>query len=191
MHNQAHLNSVFESRFRHKGYFMATDNLFDQTQLREAFGHFPSGVAAIAAHIDNQPHVIVASSFSVGVSLEPPLAAFYVQNTSSTWPLLKQAPRIGVSILSYEHAVICRQLASRDKNNRFNGVEWTSTPHGAIHLANASGWFDCSVYDVHSAGDHLAIQLLIHDLDTQKENTPLIFHGSEFVRIESQIASYA
>ena len=72
--------------------------------VREAFGHFPSGVAAIAAVLDGKPQVIVASSFSVGVSLDPPLAAFFVQKSSSTWALLSRASRLGVSILSAEHA---------------------------------------------------------------------------------------
>lgn len=170
---------------------MTNDSYFDQAQLREAFGLFPSGVTAIAAYIEGQAHVIVASSFSTGVSLEPPLAAFYVQKTSSTWPALSQASRIGVSILSYEHATICRQLAHRDKSKRFENVQWSANSQGAIHLTNAAAWFECSVYDVHPAGDHLAIQLLIHDLQYQKENSPLVFHGSQFVRLENPIAHYA
>lgn len=164
---------------------------FSQSQLREAFGHFPSGVAAIAAQVGDQYHVIVASSFSVGVSLEPPLAAFFVQNSSSTWSILSQAPRLGISILSYEHASICRQLASHDKASRFDGVDLEVSSMGAILLSNASGWFECSVYDTHPAGDHLAVQLLIHDLHTKKENTPLVFHGSEFLRLDANHAQYA
>lgn len=170
---------------------MTTHSHFNQAQLREAFGHYPSGVTAIAAQLDNQPHVIVASSFSAGVSLEPPLAAFYVQKTSSTWSLLSLAERLGVSVLSYEHAAICRQLAGHDKSKRFANVEWDATPQGAIHLANASAWFECSIYAVHPAGDHLAVQLLIHDLHCSKQSSPLVFHGSQFLRLDPPTAHYA
>jgi len=160
----------------------------DPKVVREAFGHFPSGVAAIAAVYSEKPHVIVASSFSVGVSLEPPLAAFFVQKTSSTWNELSKASRLGVSILSVEHAAICRQLASQDKDARFQNVQTTATREGALHILGASLWFDCSVFDVHPAGDHYAVQLLIHDLSLEKETAPLIFHSSQFTRLAAQLA---
>lgn len=155
----------------------------DPKVVREAFGHYPSGVAAIAALHGGKPHVIVASSFSVGVSLAPPLAAFFVQKTSSTWDILSAAPRVGVSILGVEHASICRQLASHDKEARFRDVVTEATAEGALHIVGAPIWFDCSIFDVHPAGDHHAVQLLIHDLHLKKETPPLVFHRSQFTRL--------
>ena len=155
----------------------------DSKVVREAFSHFPSGVAAIAAVRSGQPHVIVASSFTVGVSLEPPLAAFFVQKTSATWGVLSKAVRLGVSILGAEHAAICRQLASHDKDARFQGVQTETTDDGALHILGASVWFDCSIFDVHPAGDHYAVQLLLHDLKLMRDTAPLIFHGSRFTRL--------
>lgn len=158
----------------------------DPQVVREAFGLYPSGVAAIAAMGAGKPHVIVASSFSVGVSLEPPLAAFFVQRTSFTWSILSAAPRLGVSILGIEHAAICRQLASHDKEARFRDVRIKATQGGALHILGAPIWFDCSVFDVHPAGDHCAVQLLIHDLHLKKEAPPLVFHRSQFTRLVNE-----
>ena len=155
----------------------------DPKVVREAFGHYPSGVAAIAALHAERPHVIVASSFSVGVSLDPPLAAFFVQRTSSTWRVLSAAPRVGVSILSAEHASICRQLASHDKEARFQNVQTEVTEDGALHILGAPIWFDCSIFAVHPAGDHYAVQLLIHDLHLKRDTAPLMFHRSQFTRL--------
>ena len=53
--------------------------------LREAFGHFPSGVIAIAAEVDGVRAGLAASTF-VPVSLNPPLVSFCVQTPSETWP---------------------------------------------------------------------------------------------------------
>lgn len=43
----------------------------DQFSLRAAYGHFPSGVVAVAASVDGQPVGFPASTF-VPVSLDPP-----------------------------------------------------------------------------------------------------------------------
>ena len=64
---------------------MSADNELTPAQLREAFGHFPSGVIAIAAEVDGTLVGLAASTF-VPVSLDPPLVSFCVQNTSTTWP---------------------------------------------------------------------------------------------------------
>ena len=169
---------------------MKTGIQLDSKAVREACGHFPSGIAAIAAIHAGRPHVIVASSFSVGVSLEPPLAAFFVQKNSTTWGDLSKAPRLGVSILSVEHAAICRQLASRDKATRFRNVQTQVTKDGALHLLGASVWFDCSIFATYPAGDHDAIHLLIHDLSLEKKTAPLVFHNSQFTQLAAQ-AAYA
>lgn len=155
----------------------------DAQLLREAFGHFPSGVAALAAEHAGERHVIVASSFSVGVSLDPPLVAVFIQQHSSTWTVLAQAQRIGVSILGDAHAGACRQLASRDKQARFHGVAAESRESGAIQIEGAAAWFECSVFDVRAAGDHEVVLLRIHGLLMEPDVAPLVFHRSRFTSV--------
>ncbi|MDR3464881.1 MAG: flavin reductase family protein [Xanthobacteraceae bacterium] len=166
-----------------------SDAPIDPGRLREAFGHFPSGVAALAAVVDGQRHVLVASSFTVGVSLDPPLVAVFVQKSSSTWDSLSAATRIGISVLSIDHSQKCRQLSGRDKSARFDGVETSSTASGAIRMEGAAAWFECSVFDVHDAGDHDVVLLLIHDFEVEKETPPLVFHGSRFTRLAAEPAA--
>jgi hypothetical protein len=36
---------------------------------------------------------------------------------------------------------------------------------------------------VHPAGDHDAVQLLIHDVQIEREISPLIFHRSRFTQL--------
>jgi flavin reductase (DIM6/NTAB) family NADH-FMN oxidoreductase RutF len=152
----------------------------DPLLLRETFSHFPSGVAAMAAEVAGERHALVASSFTVGVSLEPPLVMFAVQKSSTTWPALRQAPRIGVSILGEDQGALCRQLAGRDKAARFDGIHSAATESGAILLPSASLWFECSIYAEHPAGDHDAVFFEIHALHANKDTNPLVFHGSRF-----------
>ncbi|CAN5403040.1 hypothetical protein BH09ACT1_BH09ACT1_21120 [soil metagenome] len=88
----------------------------DTNALRATFGRFPSGVAALAAVIDGEPTVLVASSFTVGVSMDPPMVMFAVQNSSTTWPVLATADHLGVSILADSHSTLVRQLASINRD---------------------------------------------------------------------------
>ena len=94
------------------------------TTLREAFGHFPSGVIAIAAEVDGTRVGLAASTF-VPVSLDPPLVSFCVQNTSETWPKLKDLPYLGISVLGEAHDDAARTLAAKT-GDRFAGLETVS-----------------------------------------------------------------
>ena len=65
--------------------------------LRRVYGSHPGGVTAVCALRDGAPVGIVASSL-VGVSMDPPLVSVCVQHTSTTWPLLADRPRTGLSV---------------------------------------------------------------------------------------------
>ncbi len=152
----------------------------DPAAIRSAFSRFPSGVAALCATVDGKAVALVASSFQVGVSLEPPLVLFSVQNSSTTWPTLKQAPRIGVSILGRDHDLVCRQLASKDKTVRFEGIRTHRLEDDEIYLDDAAVWMECAVWSEMPAGDHHIVVLEVLSLRSHDEVEPLVFHGSTF-----------
>lgn len=153
----------------------------DPGDLRKVYGCFPSGVTAVCAEIDGVPVGMAASSFT-SVSLEPPLILVCADNGSSTWARLREASRLGVSILSAEQAVACRQLASRD-GDRFASLGWTSTPDGALFVEGASAWLDCALVQEVPAGDHHIALLRIVALEADPTIEPLVFHASRFARL--------
>jgi flavin reductase (DIM6/NTAB) family NADH-FMN oxidoreductase RutF len=156
----------------------------DSARLRQAFAGFPSGVAAVAAVVDGHPLAIVASTFTVGVSLDPPLVSFAVQQTSSTWPRLREAGSFGVSVLGAEHAELCRQLASKNHEDRFVGRPMDEMPSGALVIPSAPLRMWCKTYREVEAGDHQLVLLEVMDVDCDTEGDPLIFHGSAFRRLQ-------
>lgn len=149
---------------------------------REMFAQYPSGVAALAAVVEGVPQVLIASSFTVGVSLEPPLVMFAVQNTSNTWPLLRQADRIGISFMAYDQRDLCRQLASRDVAKRFEHVSYRQIG-SEILIDGAAGSLSCSLYGEHLAGDHHIIVLRVEGIEPGAGVEPLVFHSSKFTRM--------
>ncbi|QSE90532.1 flavin reductase family protein [Rhodococcus pseudokoreensis] len=150
----------------------------DAQLLRQTFGCFPSGVVALTAVIDGEPVGLAASSFT-SVSLEPPLISVCIASTSTTWPRLRQAPRIGVSVLGEGHGSACRQLSSKT-GDRFAGVDLEVTDEGAAFVDGATALFDCSIETEIPAGDHDVVLMRIHALHSDTDTSPLVFHGSKF-----------
>ena len=153
----------------------------DPATLRRVLAAFPTGVTALAALVDGVPVGMAANSFT-SVSLDPPLVSVCVATTSETWPRLRRASRIGVSVLSHEQEAASRSLASRGID-RFAALSWHATEDGAILLDGASAWFDCSLDREIRAGDHEIVLLNVHGLGTDPQTPPLVFHGSRYRRL--------
>jgi flavin reductase (DIM6/NTAB) family NADH-FMN oxidoreductase RutF len=153
------------------------------TSLREAFGHFPSGVIAIAAEVDGTRVGLAASTF-VPVSLDPPLVSFCVQNTSTTWPKLKDLPYLGISVLGEAHDAAARTLAAKT-GDRFAGLETTSNSSGAVFIHGTSVWVESAIEQEVLAGDHTIVILRVTDITVHEDVSPIVFHRSAFRRLGS------
>lgn len=162
-------------------YRLVTDEL-DHTMLRRAFSAFPSGVVAVAAQVDGVPVGMAASSFT-SVSLSPPLVSFSIAKESSTWPALRRAPRLGVSVLADHHDRVCRQLAG-PAAERFTGLSLHRTDDAAVIVEDAVVGFETSIYNEIPAGDHTLVLLRLHAVgQSDAEGSPLVFHRSAFGRL--------
>lgn len=158
-----------------------TNQDLDPDRLRQAFGFFPTGVVAIAAHLDGGPVGLAASSFT-SVSLDPPLVSINLAVTSKTWPDLRRASHLGVTVLADHQAGVCRQLAG-PVESRFAQVPYLVTEDGAVTLDEGLARFDCTIYREVDAGDHILVLLELHrveHVDNDTASPPLIFHRSEF-----------
>jgi flavin reductase (DIM6/NTAB) family NADH-FMN oxidoreductase RutF len=149
--------------------------------LREAFGHFPTGVVAIAAEIDGVRVGLAASTF-MPVSLDPPLVSFCVQNTSETWPKLKDLPMLGISVLGEAHDAAVRTLAAKT-GDRFAGLETVSHESGAVFIKGTSVWLESAIEQLVPAGDHTIVVLRVNNLQVDSEVAPIVFHRSVFRRL--------
>jgi flavin reductase (DIM6/NTAB) family NADH-FMN oxidoreductase RutF len=159
---------------------IALQPVTSEGHLREAFGCFPSGVTAVCALTGGVPRGMAASSFT-SVSLSPPLVSLCIQRTSSTWPLLRDRPRLGLSVLAEGQDDACLSLSAR-QGDRFRDVEWEPGPDDSVFISGSSAWLECSLHAEVPAGDHLIALLEIHRLSTA-ETPPLVFHGSRFRRL--------
>lgn len=161
---------------------MSVDQGLDEAQLRRAFGAYPTGVTAVAATLDGVPVGLAASSFT-SISLDPPMVSVSIAHSSRTWPRLRTAERLGVSVLGAHQENAARQLAGRNID-RFAALSWRETADGAVLLDGSSAWLDCSIEQEIPAGDHDLVLLRVHALGLDPAVPPLVFHASQYRRLE-------
>ena len=133
--------------------------------------------------MDDELVGLAASSFT-SVSLEPALVSFSVANTSKTWPTLRRAAHLGLTVLADHHGEVCRQLAGPIEH-RFDGLDVSSTEQGATTIDDGLARFDCTIYREVEAGDHTLVLLQLHAVDQSDTSLPLVFHRSAFGRLEA------
>ena len=146
--------------------------------LRDAFGVFPSGVVAVAGVVDGDVTGLAVSAFA-SVSLSPPLVAVFIRDDSLTWPKLRTASALGVSVLREGHGDLARQLAG-PVAQRFDGVRLV----GRVPvLFDAAARFQVTIESEIPAGDHTLVLLRVVDAEVVEGTAPLIFHRSGFATL--------
>ncbi|MFE6619354.1 flavin reductase family protein [Streptomyces sp. NPDC057740] len=177
-----------------------------QADFRRVLGNFATGVAVVTAPgttDDPQAPVPTATpaaapvsapgsapapagfacqSFSA-LSLDPPLVAFMVGRTSTTWPRIARAGVFCVNVLSAGQGELCRAFAVSGAD-KFAGVTYDAAPvSGAPRLAGALAWIDCTIHAVHTGGDHLIVVGRVDALGaTDGDEAPLLFHKGRFIQ---------
>ncbi|TDT33579.1 flavin reductase (DIM6/NTAB) family NADH-FMN oxidoreductase RutF [Naumannella halotolerans] len=158
----------------------------DPAALRGMFAQHPDGITAVAACPDGATPVgMVVTSFSVGISFDPPLVLFSAQSSSRTWRQLAGASRLGVSVLAAQHAVAVRQLASRS-GDRFAGIDIHRTESGAVFVDGARLWLECSIYSETEVGDHRLVLLEVHSASSHRTAAPLIYHDHQTLVLDTE-----
>jgi flavin reductase (DIM6/NTAB) family NADH-FMN oxidoreductase RutF len=148
-------------------------------ELRRAYAVFPSGVVALLGNVDGTVTGLAVSAFA-SVSLSPPLVAVFLRNDSVTWPSLRSADRLGISVLRDGHGDLARQLAG-PVEGRLVDVELCDD--GVPLIADSAARFEVTIDDQCPAGDHTMVLLRVHRTEIDETLSPLIFHRSGFATL--------
>ena len=108
--------------------------------------------------------------------------SFSISTSSSTWPLLRVADRLGSRVLADHHDAVCRQLAG-PREERFAGLPFKVTGNGSVLLDEAVATYDCSIREEIEAGDHVIVLLEVHEVGGGDGEHPLVFHRSAFAKL--------
>lgn len=156
----------------------------DPGEFRRVLGHFATGVTVVTAYDEMGPAGFACQSFA-SLSLDPPLIAFMVARTSTTWPRIAGAGTFCVNVLGAHQGELCRGFAVSGAD-KFAGVPYDRAPvTGSPRLESVPAWIDCTIQAVHTGGDHLIVVGRVAALGAADEAAPLLFHRGMFGRFSA------
>ncbi len=150
----------------------------DSTYFRHVLGHFASGITVVTSLDGDAPVGFACQSFA-SLSLDPPLVLFCPSNTSSSWPRIWQTGRFCVNVLAADQQEVCQAFAARG-GDKFTDVRWSVSGNGTAILDDVLAWVDCTIQEVHEAGDHYVVIGRVEELHTQRQHRPLLFFRGDY-----------
>jgi flavin reductase (DIM6/NTAB) family NADH-FMN oxidoreductase RutF len=158
----------------------------DPDAFRQVLSRYCSGVTIITGlaqeHGRTVPTGLTCQSF-FSLSLDPPLVAFAVARTASTWPRIEPSGAFCVNVLGTDQQAVCRSFAVSGAD-KFAGQDWLPAPAtGSPSLPGSLAWIDCAVEAVHPGGDHwLVVGRVLHLSAADQEADPLLYYRAAFRR---------
>jgi len=129
---------------------------FDQRDLRNAFGMFPTGVTIVTTrHPEGHPIGLTCNSFS-SVSLTPPLLLWSLSIYSPNLQVFLQAPYFAINILACDQEPLSRRFAARIAD-RFEGIVWSEGEGRIPLIGGAAAQMQCRNEARHYSGDHVIL----------------------------------
>jgi flavin reductase (DIM6/NTAB) family NADH-FMN oxidoreductase RutF len=156
----------------------------DQRVFRRALGHFCSGVTIITAADGESPVGMTCQSF-FSVSLEPPLVAFSVARSSSTFPVIRRIGSCCVNVLAQDQQHLSDAFG-RSGPDKTLGVQWARYRGAFGHpvIAGSLAAFECEIVAEYPAGDHHIILGRVQRLHLNATAYPLLYFRGRYQQLD-------
>ncbi|WP_435738363.1 flavin reductase family protein [Cellulosimicrobium sp. PMB13] len=169
----------------------------DEPQLspdayKAVFRQHPAGVAVVALEHEGRPVGFTATSV-ISVSAAPPLLAFSLASTSSSWPAISTARTLTVSFLADHQDGVSARFATSGID-RFADGGWSRLETGEPVIDGVLSWVRGRVVQRTPVGDSYLVSLRALSSRTAGPGTvdattparaasPLVYHDRTYHRI--------
>jgi flavin reductase (DIM6/NTAB) family NADH-FMN oxidoreductase RutF len=159
-------------------------------ELREAMGHFATGVTVITSvDADGEPVGTTANAVT-SLSLEPPLVLVCFDLNSSTLGAIRQHGAFAVNVLGQRQHHLSANFAKRGLSAAWDGVIHHRGPTGSPRLADVIAVIECTVEHAFPGGDHEIVIGRVRHVETNGEGaTPLLFWRGKYAAIDGQLSA--
>jgi flavin reductase (DIM6/NTAB) family NADH-FMN oxidoreductase RutF len=159
-------------------------------ELREAMGHFATGVTVITSvGADGEPVGTTANAVT-SLSLEPPLLLACFDLKSATLAAIRGHGAFAVNVLGHRQRQLSVNFAKRGLAAAWDGVTHRRGRTGSPRLADVIAVIECTVEHVFPGGDHEIVIGRVRHVETNREDaTPLLFWRGKYTTFDGQISA--
>ena len=149
--------------------------------FREVFGRFATGVAVITSSGPSGSGGMTANALC-SLSLDPLLALVCFENQARTLPIVRDAGRFAVNVLTADQEPLAGVFASKlPESEKLDGV-----PHrleGGVPVIDGSlAWATCQLRELIAGGDHTIAIGEVRDMGLG-EGEPLLWFAGGYRRL--------
>jgi 3-hydroxy-9,10-secoandrosta-1,3,5(10)-triene-9,17-dione monooxygenase reductase component len=150
----------------------------DPERFREVFGRFATGVAAITSAGPGGIGGMTANALC-SLSLDPLLALVCFENEARTLPIVREAGRFGVNILSSEQEDLAEVFASKlPEAEKLEGVAHR-LEDGIPIMEGSLAWAVCDLSELIAGGDHTIVLGQVRSMGLGS-GQPLLWYGGRY-----------
>jgi 3,4-dihydroxy-2-butanone 4-phosphate synthase len=152
--------------------------------MRDAMGHFATGVSVVTARDPAGAPVGTTANAISSVSLDPPLLLACLARTSETLAAIRTGGRFAVNVLSADQRDHSDRFAKKGEAVRTHEVEWHDHDLGVPVLPGALATIACEVEAIHPAGDHEIVIGYARHLEHREPGArPLLFYRGAYSQL--------
>jgi flavin reductase (DIM6/NTAB) family NADH-FMN oxidoreductase RutF len=150
----------------------------DGRQLRNALGHFATGVCIVTASTESGPIGLTINSFA-SVSLDPPLVLWSLDRASDRAEAFHIAEQFAINVLPEEMKDLSNRLAQKGAHAIPDEL-LEKEPHGVPVISGALARFVCRVETRHDGGDHVIFIGRVEEFTHVHEGRPLLYYRGAY-----------
>jgi 3-hydroxy-9,10-secoandrosta-1,3,5(10)-triene-9,17-dione monooxygenase reductase component len=156
--------------------------------LRDAMGHFATGVTVITSVGPDGEPVGTTANAVTSLSLEPPLVLACFDLKSSTLDAIRGHGAFAVNVLGHRQHHLSTNFARRGLAAVWDGVRHQRGPTGSPRLADVIAVIECTVEHRFPGGDHEIVVGRVRHVQMSGDGaTPLLFWRGKYASISRDV----
>jgi 3-hydroxy-9,10-secoandrosta-1,3,5(10)-triene-9,17-dione monooxygenase reductase component len=157
-------------------------------ELREAMGHFATGVTVITSVGADGAPVGTTANAVTSLSLTPPLVLACFDLGSVTLQAIRGHGAFAVNVLGHRQRDLSANFAKRGLAAVWDEVRHQRGPTGSPRLADVIAVIECTVEHSFPGGDHEIVIGRVRHVETSGDGaTPLLFWRGQYTSIEGHV----